>query len=387
MKHCLFFLLLTLILFESQSKAQIYTSFGPEIPVTINGLNFDAMEPFISPDEQTLFFNSLNSGGNTNLYFAERINDSTFNYIGLVNGTFDPNIPHLDAVPSIDSSNFFVWVSLRDYPNTLQNLISGQWQGNGVNTVRRVNGDFYISQPGYLIMDAALNYDGSQLIYCNALFNSCPNALPCSARLGISEKVNDSTYNKISNTDSVLALVNDSNFLVYAPQLSSSGLELYFTRLQPSGINTEICVSVRNTLSDAFSLPQVLVSNNGFVPEAPSLTANEQKLYYHKKNMSGVNRIFLRYRDLPSGKMKINKSHTEIVIGPNPCSNELKINGEPIQEENFKLTVYNLQGLKILEAGNANSISVENLEPGIYYLKITMKKESFCKSFIKQSSN
>lgn len=387
MKHCLFFLLLTLILFESQSKAQIYTSFGPEIPVTINGLNFDAMEPFISPDEQTLFFNSLNSGGNTNLYFAERINDSTFNYIGLVNGTFDPNIPHLDAVPSIDSSNFFVWVSLRDYPNTLQNLISGQWQGNGVNTVRRVNGDFYISQPGYLIMDAALNYDGSQLIYCNALFNSCPNALPCSARLGISEKVNDSTYNKISNTDSVLALVNDSNFLVYAPQLSSSGLELYFTRLQPSGINTEICVSVRNTLSDAFSLPQVLVSNNGFVPEAPSLTANEQKLYYHKKNMSGVNRIFLRYRDLPSGKMKINKSHTEIVIGPNPCSNELKINGEPIQEENFKLTVYNLQGLKILEAANANSISVENLEPGIYFLKITMKKESFCKSFIKQSSN
>ena len=380
-------MLLTVILFESQSKAQIYPSFGPEIPVTINGLNFDAMEPFISPDEQTLFFNSLNSGGNTNLYFAERINDSTFNYIGLVNGTFDPNIPHLDAVPSIDSSNFFVWVSLRDYPNTLQNLISGQWQGNGVNTVRRVNGDFYISQPGYLIMDAALNYDGSQLIYCNALFNSCPNALPCSARLGISEKVNDSTYNKISNTDSVLALVNDSNFLVYAPQLSSSGLELYFTRLQPSGINTEICVSVRNTLSDAFSLPQVLVSNNGFVPEAPSLTANEQKLYYHKKNMSGVNRIFLRYRDLPSGKMKINKSHTEIVIGPNPCSNELKINGEPIQEENFKLTVYNLQGLKILEAGNANSISVENLEPGIYYLKITMKKESFCKSFIKQSSN
>ena len=43
----------------------------PEVPVTVAGLTFDAMEPFLSPDGITLFFNSLNAGGNTNLYQAE----------------------------------------------------------------------------------------------------------------------------------------------------------------------------------------------------------------------------------------------------------------------------------------------------------------------------
>jgi hypothetical protein len=60
------------------------------------------MEPFISLDGNTLFFNSLNSGGNTNLYYATKVNDSTFNYVGLVGGTYDPSPNHLDAVASIN---------------------------------------------------------------------------------------------------------------------------------------------------------------------------------------------------------------------------------------------------------------------------------------------
>jgi len=49
-------------------KSQTYPSYGQEIDVTINGLSFDAMEPFVSPDGSTLFFNNLNSGGNTKLF-------------------------------------------------------------------------------------------------------------------------------------------------------------------------------------------------------------------------------------------------------------------------------------------------------------------------------
>ena len=65
--------------------AQFYPTFGPEIKVSINGLTFDAMEPFISLDGNTLYFNSLNSGGNTNLYYATKLNDSTFTFIGSIN--------------------------------------------------------------------------------------------------------------------------------------------------------------------------------------------------------------------------------------------------------------------------------------------------------------
>jgi hypothetical protein len=51
-------ILLTLIislLGKNTISAQAVPAFGPEIKVTISGLTFDAMEPFISPDGNTLF--------------------------------------------------------------------------------------------------------------------------------------------------------------------------------------------------------------------------------------------------------------------------------------------------------------------------------------------
>ncbi len=39
------------------TESLTYPSFGSEIAVTISGLSFDAMKPFISPDGNCLFFN------------------------------------------------------------------------------------------------------------------------------------------------------------------------------------------------------------------------------------------------------------------------------------------------------------------------------------------
>jgi hypothetical protein len=64
-----------------------YPSFGAEIEVTINGLSFDSMEPFISSDGNYLFFNNLNDGINTKLFYSTKINDSIFNYAGELTGT------------------------------------------------------------------------------------------------------------------------------------------------------------------------------------------------------------------------------------------------------------------------------------------------------------
>ena len=86
---------------------QTYPSYGPEIQVTINGLSFDAMEPFISSDGNYLFFNNLNDGVNTKLFYATKVNDSTFNYVGELNGTNQTTPPHLDAVADMDTLNNF----------------------------------------------------------------------------------------------------------------------------------------------------------------------------------------------------------------------------------------------------------------------------------------
>ena len=56
MKTCLLILILLTII-NKQTFSQIYPTFGPEKVVTITGLTFDAMEPFISLDDNTLFFN------------------------------------------------------------------------------------------------------------------------------------------------------------------------------------------------------------------------------------------------------------------------------------------------------------------------------------------
>lgn len=108
---------ITIILLNtSTARTQIFPSFGSEIDVTINGLSFDAMEPFISSSGDYLFFNNLNDGIDTKLYYATRLNDSTFNYIGELNGTNQVTPLHLDAVADMDSINNFYWTSTRDYP-------------------------------------------------------------------------------------------------------------------------------------------------------------------------------------------------------------------------------------------------------------------------------
>ena len=130
-------------------KSQTYPSYGQEIDVTINGLSFDAMEPFVSPDGSTLFFNNLNSGGNTKLFYATKINDSTFNYVGELNGTNQLIPPYLDGVADLDSLDNFYWTSTRNYGAELETLFHGNYSNGNVTNIGRVHGDFNKNIPGW----------------------------------------------------------------------------------------------------------------------------------------------------------------------------------------------------------------------------------------------
>jgi len=73
----------------------------------------DTMEPFLSPDGNYLFFNSLNNSINTKLYYAKKVNDSTFNFVGELNGTNQTTEPHLDAVADLDSEGNLLDINKR----------------------------------------------------------------------------------------------------------------------------------------------------------------------------------------------------------------------------------------------------------------------------------
>jgi len=362
LKGNLFTLFLCLIGISLNSQNPIYSN---EKAVTINGLTFDAMEPHLSTDGNALFFNSLNNGTNTALYYAARVNDTTFNYIGLVPVVNQTTTPYLNAVASLDSSDNFYWVSVRNWPTVIENLHRIRFLTSSYTNFGKVYGDFYINSPGWLIMDAAISYQGQHLIYCNAWFNSCAGGAPCKASMGIAQKINDSTFNKLSNTATLFANINADTIthIVYAPCLTMDGLELFYSRLLHNGTQTEVMVATRSNTNAAFGAPSVLVTAPSLLPEAPTLTADKSKLYYHKK-VGGLFKIFLLYRNINTG-IDETTVQNKFKIYPNPTSDKIYIDSK----EEVTIQLYNIQGV-LLKSKHAKELDLIEFATGMYILHL-----------------
>ena len=285
---------------DDNKSALTYPSYGSEIEVTISGLTFDAMEPFLSPNGTFLFFNNINDGINTKLYYATRVNDSTFNFESELIGTNQLTAPHLDAVADMDVDGNFYWTSTRNYPTELNNLFHGTFNSGNVNTIARVEGNFNRNTPDWLVMDHGISLDGQFLYFNNARFDDTSCVGPCETELGVAQKVNATTFTKLPNSSSILQNINDQNYIYYAPCISSDNLELYYTRYLKGDITAsttfEICVATRPNSILEFSHPKVLFSKPiANLIEAPTLTVNKSIMYYHQKS-NNSHKIMMRYR-------------------------------------------------------------------------------------------
>jgi hypothetical protein len=372
------FLLLLSIPIGNSVKAQT-PAFSNETAVNILGLTIDAMEPFISADDQTLFFNSLNDGVNTSLYYASRINDSTFQFEGLVlNVNQAP--PHLDAVASIDQNENFYWVSTRNYPTVIENLQHGNYTNGVVVNGGKVYGDFYINSPGWIVMDAAITMTGNKLIYSNAYFNNCNQGLPCKAMLGIAIKVNDSTFQRSPNSAVLFSAINDTNFIVYAPQLSTNGLELFYTRLKKNTIETQICISTRGDTITSFPAGTVIVSETGATPEAPTISTDGLRMYYHRYS-NGKYRLFMRRRISSS----IAEQHsTAFILFPTVSTNVINYQLADLPESYCISDQSGREKKWSLITSQNGTISVNELAAGMYYITVHFSnRNSITRKFIK----
>jgi hypothetical protein len=251
-------------------------NFGNPQPVTIEGYSGDAMEPFVSPDGNYLFFNNSNTAAQTNLYYAQRINDTTFVYEGEIAGVDSAS---LDAVPSMDSSGDFYFVSTRSYSETLSTIYEGQFSDGSVAGVALVPG---VSKdiPGWVNFDADISTDGNTLYFDDGEYS--PSGQLLGASLSIAAKTQDG-FERLRNAGELLKNVNDPSALVYAADISSDGLQLYFTRapLPLGSASPSIYVATRTTTSSDFGKPTQLTQLTGFV-EAPALSPDGQGLYFHE---------------------------------------------------------------------------------------------------------
>lgn len=281
---------------DSNTNAKV--SFGPELPVVIANYPDHAMEPFIAPDGQYLFFNNLNDGVNTKLFYATKTSDDTFVFAGELIGTNQTSPPQLDAVPDLSASGDFYWTSTRNYPDELNNLFHGHFKAGTVTDIERVRGNFNKNTLGWLVMDHGISADGQLLYFNNAHFDSGNCFGPCETEIGVAQRVSASEFNRLPNSETILEKINDANYINYAPCISSDGLELYFTRYlkgsAPEAIVFEICLAERSNVGEAFAAPRILFSDTNFI-EAPSLTLDGKVMYYHKK-VNGVYRVMTRQR-------------------------------------------------------------------------------------------
>jgi WD40-like Beta Propeller Repeat len=262
-----------------------YTAFGNPTPVVITGYTGDAMEPFVSKDGQYLFFNNRNDPSiNTDLFYASRVDDQTFTYLGPV-----PNVdsPQLDAVASLDTMGNFYFVSTRSYATTLSTIYSGQFSGSTVSNIALVSG-VSMQKGGSVNFDAEISADGQTLWFDDGQYTS--SGVLQTASIVIAKK-QAGGFVRQSNSAALLATVNTSD-LNYAPSISVDGLELFFTRIDSttSGASPVIYRATRTDSSSAFGEPELVAAATGFV-EAPSLSADGHLLYFHKM----VNGTFVIY--------------------------------------------------------------------------------------------
>ena len=223
-------------------------AFGNPERVTIEGYDGHAMEPFITRDGQYLLFNNLNHPSeNTDLHYAERVDDLTFRYLGRIAGV---NTEALEGVPAMDRDNRLYFVSPRAYEHTLSTIYRGAFSGGRVSDVELVPGISRM-QAGQVNFDVDVSPDGNTLYFVDSRFAA---GGPETADIVIAER-RGASFERASGSDEIMRNVN-SNDLEYAACISADGLTLFFTRLN-RGLtgDARIFMATRVSLTTPFDRP------------------------------------------------------------------------------------------------------------------------------------
>jgi Tol biopolymer transport system component len=142
---------------------------------------------------------------------------------------------------------------------------------------------------GDVNFDQCISPDGSTLYFVDGVFNG--GSVPQKASIAIARRVGDH-FVRLKNSAKIMQKINTGG-LNYAPDISKSGLEFFFTRI-PSPPTTPppvIYTATRASTSQPFGKPRKIEAITGFA-EAPALSPDEKSLYYHLQ----VNGTFVIYR-------------------------------------------------------------------------------------------
>jgi hypothetical protein len=269
--------------------------------VQIIGYDGDAMEPFITRDGRYLLFNRSNEPGvDTNLYYAERMEDGLFQFMGEIRGANATNI--LDATPSMDREGNFYFVSVRSYSSDYQSLYRGIFRDGTVSNVEAIPGNLSLRTLGWINMDVEVAPDGETLYFASADFSERLEGMPPrSSDIRMAQRI-DGQFVVAEDSELILQNINRTESLEYGVSIPGDGLEIFFTRTTPGlcGYQMRICRAVRDSDSEPFGKPEIIYAvlrgDACAFAEAPSVTSDGRVLYYTARQDSGY-RIFMVSRE------------------------------------------------------------------------------------------
>lgn len=255
------------------------------------GTPISTEEPFISRDGKYLFFNTAHSENNKDLHYASR-SGTDWIYSGEIGPDLNDAI-EVQGNPTMDSFHNFFYIDsgvehmvirglfqesngilgnvaeFKAVPKRVVDISKGTLTGNmGVEVSR--NGDFIF------FSRAVWKFEGTEVITITG------------SDLKLIFRVNGNYVFDENESFKIMKNINTSD-LEYAASISSDGLELFFTRLLVSDLESgvfrsRIMYSVRDSLNSPFG-PSVMIGSIGsddFV-EGPAITDDGRELYYHKK--------------------------------------------------------------------------------------------------------
>ena len=244
--------------------------------VALLGYTDSAMEPFVSPDGRYIFFNNSNAADtNTNLRYAERVDDLTYQYRGPIRGA---NSGALDAVPSMDRNGVLYFISVRTAAETQASVYRGQFADGALAGVEVVQG---VAPTGVAMLDfdASVSHDGNQLYVAEGRFVFL--SAPLAANIALFER-QGTGFVRAANSDQIMQQLN-SGGVAYAPTVSRSGLEIFFNRVEDG--TPWIYTASRTSTTLPFGAMQRVASIDGQA-EGPALSPDEKSLYYHRREGS-----------------------------------------------------------------------------------------------------
>jgi IPT/TIG domain/WD40-like Beta Propeller Repeat len=261
------------------ATAASYNGFSAPQPVLLQGYSGSAMEPFITPDGRYLLFNTSNVAPNIpTLQVASRIDDSTFEYLGELEGSAVNEPGSLSGTPSLDRENTLYFISTRSYNESLSTIYAGQFSEGHVTGVHLVSG-LKAETRGLVDFDASISPDGSRLYVSVGDFRS--GSGPTSASIRLFDRSGEG-FAPDPGSATLLRKVNAVATLNYAPAISADGLELFFTAASPAvGQAPTIYRAARSAPSKPFGAAERVASISGFA-EAPSLSSDGASLYFHE---------------------------------------------------------------------------------------------------------